>query len=397
VLIRNAIARRGALVLAAYTGPVASGTFFPQEPYFSAGVTGVNSLTPHWTTEAVPSVQLVYANVVAKDMGAGVIENTTNLVALNITAVIEYPAGTYTRVKKAGVNTMPIAIGGLLVTDAAAVSIPANTKYMVHTFYAKQGGGDVVVPGVYGVGNSAFFNNGPADSTGALSLLGSAYAQGTSWHMGPCAILGTTTKRTFALKGDSRTLGSQDGPSDTNKGCTGETARAVYAGGYGFLNLGVGFDRADKYIASHTLRLQLAGYCSDVVLGYGVNDMANGRVTAQLQADNQTIIGYFPGKRIYMYTLPPIATTSSDNYATLANQTINFPEFERRLYNTAIRGGVTGTVRVWEIARVLNPTDDGKWRVDLGLVNGYPAADPTHENALGNSTIAASGAINLAP
>jgi hypothetical protein len=248
----------------------------------------------------------------------------------------------------------------------------------------------------YGIGNASFFAGNGVDETGSHTSLGLAYPQGADWYFGPSAIIGSTTKRSFALIGDSRTIGIQDGPSDPNRGCTGETARAINTLGFGHLNLGVGFDRADKYIASHTRRLALAGYCSDVVLGFGANDLF-ARTSAQIVADSQTIAGYFAaGVKKYIYTLPPIAVTSSDGFATVANQSINFPEFERRIYNGLLRAGVTGFVKTWEIADVPESArDSGKWRVDLGLLNGFPIADATHENALGNSTIASSGAITI--
>ena len=385
----------------AYTGPVATGTYFPTASYSGgATVVGVEGYTDYYTTEALTSFNLVFANAVANTaVGSVVTEHTTTSVALNLTCVIEYPAGVYTRVKKAGVNIMTLAIGEMFVTDAITLAVPANTKITAITYWEKQGGGQVFVPTTFDVGGSIYVSQFTSnDRTGTVSQYNVAKNWTAADHrIGPCAILSTTTKRTFALKGDSRTEGVQDGCTATNKCCTGEIARAIYNAGYGMLNLGIGNDRVDQYTTSHTLREQLASYCSEQVLGWGINDVFF-TTPATIKANTLTVIGYQPSKKHYVYTLPPQGVASTDNFATLVNQTVGSQQTNRLALNALLRAGYAGTVRTWEVADALESSrDSGKWRVDLGLVNGpAPGGDATHENALGNSTIASSGAINLA-
>lgn len=394
----------GSAALAPYTGPVAAGTYFPTGVYtFGATGVGLNGYTDYYATDTINSLQLVFVNAAANTAVGGVVtENTTNCVAVNLTCVVEYPANTFNRIKKSATNVMPIAVGGVLITDVCTLTtpIPAGAKFLVHTYWEKQGGGQVFIPATYDVGGSLYSDESASnDRTGLVSFYNNA-KDGTAaaWRFGPQAVLATTTKRTFALKGDSRMEGVQDFCTAANKTCTGEIARAVYNAGYGFLNLGVGNDRVDQYTTSHALREQLATYCSDQVLGWGINDVFF-TTPATIKANTLTVIGYQPGKRHYVYTLPPQGVTSTDNFATLANQTVGGQNTNRITLNGLLRAGYAGTVRTWEVADVLEAPgrDGGKWRVDLGLVNGLaPGGDPTHENALGNSTIASSGAINLA-
>lgn len=375
-------------------GPVATGTYFPNN-FYQVGSVGVNSLAPFWATEELTTFKLAFVNACANnETGSGFVEeHTTNAVALNMTCTLEYPTGVFTRVKKGGVNTMPLAIGELMLTDDIVLSVPAGAKVMVHCYWEKQGGGTVYVPAAYFIGDADFYVNEftPNDRTGALSYRDTVFEGNVGWHFGPAAVLAETSARTFALVGDSRTLGVQDTISDSTKCAGGEVGRALNA--YGTLNLGIGNDRASKFLLSNTLRRQLAGYCTDIVLGYGANDIYFDSA-ATILSNSQTIRNYWPDKPCYLYTLPPVGVSSSDDFATLANQTLSWTEPVRAGYNDLLRAGVAWAADVWEVADVLESSrNSGKWRIDLGLVNGKPTGDPTHENALGNSTIATSGAI----
>ena len=390
---------RGGVGASPSLGPIATGNYFPTGYYSVGGHVGYNSYTAHWATENIASLQLVFVAAMANNAVGGVVsEHVQGLTDNVVTCVIEYPVGIYTRIKKDAVNAINVGIGAFVVTDAATVSIPSGAKFIVHTYWAKQGGGLPNVAATYDVGNGVLTNEAtPTDKTGTFSILAAATNWAVAgWQLGPQAIIANTTKRTFALIGDSRTEGVQAGKTDANKGCTGEVALSIYNAGHGMLNLGIGNDRASKYIDSHALRLQLAGYCSEVVLGFGANDIFFDSA-ATILANTQTIRGYFAGKPAYLYTLPPVAVTSTDSYATVANQTAHPVNPARVGYNALLRAAPSGITRVWEIADVLESSrDSGKWRVDLGLVNGNNASgDPTHENNFGNATIAESGAIVL--
>jgi lysophospholipase L1-like esterase len=164
-------------------------------------------------------------------------------------------------------------------------------------------------------------------------------------------------------------------------------------------------------------RLAFMAKASRVVLAIGTNDLVLlGRSAAQLEADilatATKVIGRstVSGLRVYAQTLAPRVTTT-DNYATLANQTPLTSEAARVAYNDWLRAGapVNATtkapVAVGTGGALLSGTDghplagyleladtvessrnSGKWKVN-GTAN-YLTADGTHPNATGSAMMA---------
>lgn len=85
----------------------------------------------------------------------------------------------------------------------------------------------------------------------------------------------------------------------------------------------------------------LADY-RNVVEGYGTNDRASNRTAAQIKADRLTIwsqiVALYPAIRIIAATLAP-RTTSTDAWATTANQTPIAGESDRLSVNAWLRAG----------------------------------------------------------
>ncbi len=84
----------------------------------------------------------------------------------------------------------------------------------------------------------------------------------------------------------------------------------------------------------HTM-MSVGTHC---VVGYGTNDVGNGRTIAQMQADLTTIWNYAKllGMKVYACTLPP-RTTSTDNFQSAANQSVMTNEANRTALNDWIR------------------------------------------------------------
>jgi lysophospholipase L1-like esterase len=99
------------------------------------------------------------------------------------------------------------------------------------------------------------------------------------------------------------------------------------------------------------------------------------------------ICGLLPGFPVYVQTNLP-ATTSTDAFATTANQTVVASEAQRLALNASMRaGGVANAWGVVDTARwAESATDPGKWLPGL-------TADGTHPNRAGSVTIATGGAL----
>lgn len=223
----------------------------------------------------------------------------------------------------------------------------------------------------------------------------------SNWALKPSALLGTVKDwhSIVALIGDSILHGLND--SDL-----GFATRAFRPVGQASVKVATPGDRAVSWVnkvLSIRRRSYIAG-CTHGIWEYGVNDLNGGRTLAQLQADcltGCTEQSSINGLKMFVTTLTPW-TTSTDAWATLANQTVTSWEASRVAYNTWVRAGLpidpttkaavavgTGGALVagqlghpvmgyFEIAdRAESARNSGKWRVDAG----QPTADGIHPGA----------------
>lgn len=381
-----------------YLGPVATRCYSPSTMLNdNATVTGFNSGSIHYATEDITSLKLVYGNYRVGTGTGDMTEKSSDMVDLVLAVGIEYPIGTTTtRVTFGGANTGTLLKGALLYSDFMSISIPAGAKFRVRTYWTKQGGGQCYIPTQYYAGGfptGAYLGYDQTGVPGDLSLGTTTAASQFSPHIaGPQAILGMTSRRSFALIGDSRFVGSNDNAATSQYGDTGDVARALRA--HGYLNLGTGFDSTTYWLASNALRLELAQHCTDIVLGFGTNDIAASASAATIIANLQSIMALFPtGKQFYWVTLYPISIASTDGYTTLANQsTSNGYNTTRQTLNALLRAGVPALSRVWDIAAVTESSlNSNKYRVNRGAIT----TDGIHLNATGSQLIADSGIISI--
>jgi hypothetical protein len=198
------------------------------------------------------------------------------------------------------------------------------------------------------------------------------------------------------LAGDSRLSNNVTYDASPNGfGGSGEVERYV-AKNYASFNAGsAGETLVNAATGSYTMRFALAKYCSNVICGYGGNDLIAGNSLVTILANLATFANKFSGKPFYQTTLSPY-TTSTDLWATTINQTAVASESVRVSLNNAIRQGlgapISGYIETADNSE--SARDSGKWKV-TGSANGY-TSDGIHGNAALNYLIETGSApLNL--
>jgi hypothetical protein len=366
--------------ITAYIGVVATKGLL--NIYLSSPNKQIMTRSIHLAQDNISSLQLVFHNfnIVGSPLAEAGLGSTTA-----ITASIEYPTGTFTQVKFSGTATGTIPDGGILVSDSVAANIPIGTYFNVRDWLSN-GAGILYRSGLNGPGEvAAFAPSGVPDMT----MGGTITSSGGQVGYFPAAIVGLTQRPSVYLLGDSRVFGQNDPPNDAT-GDAGELARSI-GPSFGYINDGLPSDKITSFLASHTNRRALAAYTSDIISELGINDLL-GSVTASTTLSNlQSLWALFPGKKIFQTTLPPI-TTSTDSWATLVNQTVASWNSQRTSLNNAIRAVPSGANGYFEVANVVESSQDsGKWQVD-GTANKY-TSDGIHESPFANQAIHNSGNI----
>jgi lysophospholipase L1-like esterase len=314
--------------------------------------------------------------------------------AITYECAIEYPAGTYTRVTFGGSTQGTCPAGSTLISDTVAVVIPYGSQFWVRQFI--NSAGTLHYYQTAGLTNSgAAMGEQVEFAVSGLSskVLGGSIASATAAVIYPLAIIGNTTRPSVLGFGDSRIAGQGD-TFDTS-GLIGHVMRAV-GGRYGFAQSGIPSDRANWAVTNFTQRLKLVPYASHIVVQYGINDLnGGGRTDAQTLTDLQTIWSFIAAQKrstckVYQCTLDPF-TTSTDSWATLANQTVaSFESFRVSLnttFRTTAQANIDGFIEIADA--VESGRNTGKWQV-TGSANGF-TSDGVHGGALANLAVARSG------
>jgi hypothetical protein len=272
----------------------------------------------------------------------------------------------------------------------------------------------VAAGGVIPLNSYAHLGDVPSDGveTGTTSVdkttSGYIAASTFSWGYGPSAIVGTnsTNTKVWAVRGDSIPSGQGDNPSDfgymVRAAITAKKPliRATQGGERGAAGVGPGYRSA--FIDGAT----------DVIWEYATNDFYTGDGTLSAAFVMSTTLvaaaeAASRGARFWVQTIFP-RNNSTDNWATLANQTFDTNiTAQRTIYNDWVRAGcpvdangqgvpagtsgstpsalVSGYVDVADA--VENSRNDNKWKVN-GSAN-YLTADGTHPTAAGHILAAA--------
>jgi lysophospholipase L1-like esterase len=367
---------------------VANRTHYPFNGFSSGTSQATNYRSAHWTRRGgrVSLIRLVFNN-----SSIGATGETVGLNAHTVKASIEYNGVTYP-VYFAGQRTKTLAVDEQVISDAVAVSIPADTMFQVRTFLTVETLGEkwpVAQAANTSLGEGYAHTTDKSDDVSYTSFSSaSVYC--------PSAILGYTHATDTAnvmMLGSSSWWGQ------------GDTAEAPYYDfGYGSRALSnefgyVKFTRASTAMSHY---LSGAGYArllawmnvvkpTHVIHQLGSNDLTSSASLATMQsrlAEMWDILGS-TGARVIQTTYTPV-TTSSDSWATEAGQTKASSNTVRIATNEWIRSvpssAITGYLEACSV--VESSLNSGLWRAN-GTAGTY-TADGTHVTQLGHRETAAS-------
>ncbi|MHC2481544.1 hypothetical protein [Rhizobium leguminosarum] len=327
----------------------------------------------------------------------------------SIKAFIEYPANTFTPVLFSGSTTGSIPAAGIVSSDpVAALSIPAGTRFWVHTIRVSGSAGNMALSEIPA---NASALSGITDTSYTYSGSGNPPARGaadaSNVHLDPAVITGTIAAANasgFVITGDSIAFGQG------NIGAVGAK------GGSGFI--GQGLDKRYPYTKwakggmtgvqlaalaanARIIALRDACKCTDVISEWGGGDLRDGWTVPQITTGYQTVYSLFPGKRIGQTTVIP-RTDSSDGWATVANQTAKTDGnwADEIPLNTAIRAIPTGATYYIETSDAASSAHDSRKHaappvpnIDGVHPNDYTAArlgEVIYRDTLGHAAIAPS-------
>lgn len=353
--------------VAAYTGQVANRCRWAE--VLNAAFTKAMARSAHVAADDISSLQVVFA---AAYIDSTTVAETPLGAAMSVSASIEYPAGTFTQVKFGGVASGSVASGAMLTSDAVAVAIPRGAIFHVRQFLQCASGVPYQAQENPIDGDGLYLNSAATD----LTMSGDVPVNAGGQMITPVAIIGATTRRSYALIGDSRVRGHLDTAADARGAGSIEPSMR----GAGAINLAYNGSKASDYLASHALRDVLVGYCSDIMVSYGINDLASGVAAPTLLANIASIRNLYPSKRAHAGTIYP-RSTSSDGWATVSGQTPFAQEAGRQAVNAAIRAGIAGFATIFDTAAAVEDRNTpGAWKPHL-------TDDGIHANGAGHREI----------
>jgi hypothetical protein len=251
----------------------------------------------------------------------------TNTSVLKIKRYIEYPAGVFYQVTWGGATSITIQPGDQVVSDpVAGLTIPKGAKFWERTvsLQTTQFFPMILTPAAStalgiddGLGGGDLGNGGVVAPATGNATFGSVAIFGTVNAL-PGAVKG------FALLGDFLTFGSGDDSGVGAKGGSGWLARLLDKPGYPYLNTAIGTQSAQQFmfqLGKVNSLLGLFGF-TDVVVSFGSEDLRTGGATSDILNLFNNIFTQpnIAGKYIWHTTIGPY-TTSTDSWATVANQT----------------------------------------------------------------------------
>lgn len=331
---------------------------------FSSGVTNfaTNNQSAHTMLRAVSTIRLVYRN------GHHETDNINNITVIAQVSTGASGAAPFVPVWFRGSRSAVLEPGATVISDALPVDLAAGASFYVHTYQVagtSQSGEKYLI-------NFAAFQAGEFGNNTASDQTGSQLSTGSVGGLIPLYIVAgqpsVDRKAMIGIYGDSIAEGKQDTNSE------GFFARAL-KGSYGYLNAGLSSEAMSSFVSlasSHKRRHLMdgitAGFCN-----YGINDVAGNRTLAQMQGNLATVVGVMrrAGARAVTWTTLLPNATSSDSFATAANQTPGANESVRVAFNDWLRTQAGQAVDyVFEAADVLevdaagNPTrNGGRWAV----------------------------------
>lgn len=300
---------------------------------------------------------------------------------MDVNLSVEYPPGNFQRLTwNNGQTTGTIADNAMGYTDIVTLNtpIPAFARFRINGYFVTNGAGRVPSLNITNSADRAAWGDEYQVSTGVDRTMDSTVlGSGSVSSVHPQVVLGYSNIPVGIGIGDSQMLGTQDKYMDP----LGQRGLCRALAQFGpCVNIGVGGDQANLFLVSNTIRREIASVsrASFGLLNYGINDITNGRSSAQLTADRASIRALFPTIPLHGTTVSP-KSTSSDTFKTAANQTTHANNSVRLTFNGTLRGGIIGPGSI-DIAGLVE-TDTGNERLlvqDGGVWMPGMTDDGTH-------------------
>lgn len=351
-------------VLAPNGGLAAGNSAMSRRAHYARGnISSISAVWPGWFVQTGPG-----------GFGAEL-----NLSAYNVYFWVEYPAGVYNLVD----NNLLVPAGTNTVGSALLINIPDGTKFYTWTNWINGAPtfGDTTINGVSNT--DEFYDSYAGTGTQVPPFGSDTNLRRTT--AGPVALIGPKGGESIAIIGDSRPAGAHDlADNSTDRGNLARSVGPLHP----YLNLAIGGDDQASFLFSHSFRLALArSYCTHVIDEYGVNMIFNRNVTATNTYAYKQRMRYLFNKPYLPTSLEP-NTSSTDSWATTANQTNLHPEIAN--YNTIIRALPNFVELATSVSDSVVTTD---WAVN-GSANAF-TIDGLHENQAGYLLNAATVSLTI--
>lgn len=316
----------------------AASTAGTSEMMFKVGVgaTDISALFNHWYTDMSNS-----ANRNDTDP-SGPITFSASLKVISSTN-LGTVAGTIYRLTFGARTTVTLDPGGRIASDILGVSLAAGDVVAVRTYLSS---GTAYAPrqtfGAVAGASGGFTTTTDLTAPGSAAITGS-----TGFYYGPSALLGYADSGAAAKS--VLVIGDSIGGGGVDSGIQ-YTAPALLPGGFliralsgvaGLLNASIGGDLITFFQGTNGSfrRLSNATRANSAIIQDGTNDFANSVSAAVGEAAMLAIaseVRRMGISKVFVLTVVP-RTTSTDNWATTANQTPLSTDSQRIAYNTWVR------------------------------------------------------------
>lgn len=314
----------GGAGLTSYLGQVATRTYLPDD--VNTTNKQMRGRSAHIAMDNIVNPTLIFPNFYVDGFGAGATYAELGPGgSATITASIEYPSGTFTQITFAGSSSGTIANISTIVANCT-ITIPKWSQFFVRFFIQNSGGvvfnlglggaspPSINVPGNYPIGDILEAAvSGLTDNT-----MGGAYTttSGTNRYS-PMIIAAQTTLPSVLVIGNSKVYGEDDTGDAT--GDIGEVQRWL-SPYFANASWGIRGRDAGQFVANSTIQTSFNAYFTHMINEDGINGFIHGQTAATVATNTQALVALFPSLKCFVTTILPVST-STDNYATLANQT----------------------------------------------------------------------------
>lgn len=263
--------------------------------------------------------------------------------------------------------------GGLWSDPLAGFTIPANTQFWAHCYFEFGSGNNRPVAYTTLAARGEYWIASATQAT-ALAVLSTTAAGVDGFSVpGPMAIVGTNTgakTQCIMIVNDSIGQGQNEPLSDGNaRGDRGYLNRGIDSFGYSFIRIGNnGANVPNMWGATAVQRMAIATLLQPTHILFQVSENSGALGTAGLKTALASLWSAYraicPTAKFLQAKMGP-KTTTTDDYATVANQTVDPSSF----YTTSTSDA---TAIRWSIRNWLDTQVIGQGGVLTGLVDPMP-------------------------